>query len=303
MKIIPTPVRAQIIRFCRDVFGRRAVRAEFSRPPITAPVSLHMVLGRDTLLMGMLAMRSLEFHTGQSWQPFIHEDGSLQDADVAEFQSLFPDARIIRRAEADAVMKEALAGYPASRENRMKHNWFLKFFDTRHYAPHDRYIVIDSDIVFFKRPDFVLRWIAEKRDDFWFMEDTNEKYASPREDLEAALGFPLWHKVNSGLDLMYRPGVSLELAERFLATCAESARYFQFLEQSLFAVTGSAWKRGGVLPPEYEISWGNFKSRDAVMRHYVATFKHDLLYVEGATSFFFQTRTRRAAPSHSTSHA
>lgn len=260
---------------------------------LDAPVSLHMVLSRRMLEMGMLTLRSLEFHTGRHWAPFIHEDGSLGDRDVETLRSHFPDARVIRRADADRELDTVLAAHPAARESRRRHNWFLKNFDTWHYAPHDRYIVIDSDIVFFRRPEKLLNWIARGEDTVWVMEDTNEKYAMPREEIEAVMGFPLWRKVNSGLDLLPRAAFDPDLAEKFLSLCGPRARHFQFLEQTFFAVTGSAWGRGGTLPPEYEISWGNFRRKDGVCRHYVGPFKDDLLWVEGATTFFLQSRRSR----------
>jgi len=248
-----------------------------------------MVLSHDGVLMGQLTLRSLEFHSGFSWAPVLHDDGSLTDADVSELRANFPDARVIRRSEADPALELALAGFPHCRENRVKHPWFLKVFDTRHFATHDYYIVIDSDIVFFWRPDFVLDWMEKRPDTFWFMEDTKEKYSSGRAGIEAAMGFPLWQRVNSGLDLMVRPGVELALAEKFLERCAPLAREFHFLEQTFFAVAGSAWGRGGKLPPEYEISWTNFRRPGAVCRHYVGPFKNDALFIEGASVFWWQS--------------
>jgi hypothetical protein len=50
----------------------------------------------------------------------------------------------------------------------------------------------------------------------------------------------------------------------------------------------SAWGRGGALPKQYEINWGYLKSRGAVCRHYVGAFKHDLLYIEGASILFLR---------------
>jgi hypothetical protein len=290
IKILPPFVRQALIRASRAAFGRPAIarRRDFPRQP--APVSLHMVVGQRMLEMGLLTLRSLEFHTGRTWAAVIHDDGTLGDADIAAVQTHFPDARVIRRAEADAALDTALASHPTCRAYRGKHNWFLKNFDTWFFAPHDRYIVIDSDIVFFRRPDHLLRWVDDGADTLWVMEDTTEKYALPREDIEALLGFPLWQKVNSGLDLMPRPAFDLDLAERYLTACGPAARHFQFLEQTFFAVTGAAWGRGGTLPREYEISWGNFRRRDSVCRHYVGPFKDDLLWVEGGTTFFFQSR-------------
>jgi len=290
MKILPSWLRSLAIDFCRANFAASAARRRVPLAHHGHPVSLHMVLSRDGLLMGQLALRSLEFHSGFSWAPVLHDDGTLSDRDAAELRANFPDATVIRRAEADAALGSALADYPRCRENRLKHPWFLKVFDTRHFAPHDRYIVIDSDIVFFRRPDFVLDWMEKRPETFWFMEDTKEKYSSDRAGIEAAMGFPLWERVNSGLDLMVRPAVNLALAEKFLERCAPLAREFHFLEQTFFAVAGSAWGKGGELPPEYEISWTNFRRAGAVCRHYVGPFKNDALFIEGASVFWWQSR-------------
>jgi len=288
MKILPPFVRQGWIELGRRA-ARHAVRSRESLSPPPANVSLHMVISHDMLLMGLLAMRSLEFHTRQHWAPFFHDDGSLTDDDARELLSHFPEGQVIRRAEADSAVTEALRAFPVCRENRLKHHWFLKVFDTRHYAPHGRYIVLDSDIVFFRRPDFLLLWIAGHDETVWLMEDTREKYASARADLENDMGFPLWERANSGLDLMPKAAADLALAETFLQRCAPTAREYCFLEQTLFCVFGSAWKQGGgLLPKEYEISWTNFRRKSAVCRHYVGPFKNDALFTEGALTFWRQ---------------
>jgi hypothetical protein len=289
MKILPTKLRSAAINFCRQYFAKRAIKASKPLPHHGEPVSLHMVLSHDGLLMGQLTLRSLEFHSNCSWAPILHDDGTLSDRDVEEIEANFPDATVIRRGDADQELHKALENFPQCRDNRVKHPWFLKVFDTRHYAPHERYIVIDSDIVFFRKPDFILGWMRERPETFWFMKDTKEKYSSGRAGIESEMGFPIWERVNSGLDLMVRPSVDLALAEKFLEKCAPLAREFCFLEQTFFAVTGSAWGKGGTLPPEYEISWTNFKRRGAVCRHYVGSFKNDALFIEGATLFWWQS--------------
>ncbi|MFA7342790.1 MAG: hypothetical protein WC003_00670 [Terrimicrobiaceae bacterium] len=290
MKILPTSLRRRAIEFCRKNFAASAVRRRVELPHHGYPVSLHMVLSRDGLLMGQLMLRSLEFHSGLSWAPVLHDDGSLTDSDVAEIRANFPDATVIRRSEADSVLGEALAAYPLCRNNRLKHPWFLKVFDTRQFAPHDRYIVIDSDIVFFRRPDFVLDWMEKRPETLWFMEDAREKYSSDRAGIEAAMGVPLWERVNSGLDLLVRPYMDLALAETFMERCAPLAREFHFLEQTFFAVIGSVWGKGGRLPREYEISWTNFHRPRAVCRHYIGPSKNDALFIEGASDFWWRSR-------------
>ena len=293
MKVIPPQLRALWIACCRRWFGEAVIRMPVPPHDIGLSVGLHMVVSSKTWKMGLMALRSLEFQTGARWSPVIHEDGSLSDADAEELAILQPDATLIRRRDADALVSEGLASWPVCRENRARHNWFIKFFDTFLLARHPHYIVLDSDIVFYRAPRFLQDWAERGADTLHFMRDTRETYASPRADLEAAMGFPFWESVNSGICLMFKPAVSLDLAEQFLTRCAAGARHYKFLEQTLFALTGSAWNRGGCLPPEYEISWGNFRSRSAVCRHYVGPFKDDLLWVEGAASFWLDQKLRR----------
>ena len=293
MKVLPVWFRKQVISWCRTCFAKSCVQKTQRFPDHELGVSLHMVLSHNGVLMGQLTLRSLEFHSGFSWSPVLHDDGTLTDTDVKEIKRNFPDARVIRRTDADLALDKVLQDYPHCRNNRMKHPWFLKVFDTRHFAESDRYIVIDSDIVFFKKPEFILDWMAKRPDTFWFMHDTKEKYSSPRAGIEDAMGFPLWERVNSGLDLMVAPGVTYSLAETFLERCAPLAHEFHFLEQTFFAVVGSAWGRGGKLPDEYEISWTNFRRSQAVCRHYVGDFKNDALFIEGASTFWWQQRMKK----------
>jgi len=288
MKVIPAGMRQAAIRFCREQFAEPAVRERQELPLLDKRVSLHMVLSHSGVTMGQLTLRSLEHHSGYLWSPCLHDDGTLTDADVWELERNFPDARVIRRADAERELAEALRDYPHCLENRVKHPWFLKVFDTWHFAQGNRYVVLDSDIVFFRRPDFVLDWIGSCDETFWFMEDTKEKYSSDRAGLEAAMGFSIWQRVNSGLDLMVKSGVEMSLAETFLERCAPLAREFHFLEQTFFAVAGSRWGKGGTLPREYEISWTNFRRKSAVCRHYVGDFKNDALFIEGASVFRMQ---------------
>lgn len=288
MKILPDAVRGAAINFCRERLARPAIENRRNFPFHGQPVSLHMVVGKSMSLLGMMGLRSLELHTGYSWAPFIHDDGTLDDADEAEWKRLFPDCEVIRKERSDEEVGRALEGFPACREHRRRHHWFHKVFDTRHYAPGTHYIVLDSDIVFFRKPSLVLDWVVRRPDELWVMEDTREKYSGPRATIEEKLGLPMIPKVNSGLDLIPRERFPLQLAEGFLEKCAADANHYEFLEQTIFAVMASAAPCGRQLPPEYEISWTNFRRPGAVCRHYVGPFKNDALFVEGATVFWWQ---------------
>jgi lysophospholipase L1-like esterase len=86
---------------------------------------------------------------------------------------------------------------------------------------------------------------------------------------------------------MQSAAINLPLAESLFEKFEGKAHHPQFFEQTLYCLMSSAWGRGGALPPTYEINWGYLRSPGAICRHYVGAFKHDLLYIEGATVLFF----------------
>lgn len=289
MKILPAFARRGLIAAGRKFFAPRAVGRREELPHDVSGVSLHMVVGHEMLPMGMLALRSFEFHTRCRWSPWIHDDGTLTAADEEVLSRHFPDSNLVWRSRADEEVPEGLEQFPSCREHRLRHHWFLKVFDTRHYAPGARYIILDSDIVFFRRPNVVLDWVDGGSDEMWVMEDDREKYSHPREEIASALGVAMLERANSGLDLVPKAAADLGLADRFLATRAASARQYAFLEQTIFGIWVSAWQRGGLLPrEEYEISWNTFRGPRAVCRHYIGPAKNDALFVEGAPVFWWQ---------------
>jgi hypothetical protein len=291
VKAITKPLRRALISAGRDFFAPRAARRRIDWPEDQSGVSVHMVVGHTMLGMGLLALRSWEFHTRRRWPLIIHDDGSFTDGDRDTLRAHFPQVRIVDRAQADAEVAAGLEEFPACRHHRMNHHWFLKVFDTRHYAPNHRYIIIDSDIVFFRKPSLVVDWVDRGSDEMWIMEDEREKYSQPRSELESAMGMSVLPKGNSGLDLMNKAAADLALANRFLERCAANARQYEFLEQTIFTLWASAWGSGGLLPREqYEISWNNFRGKQAVCRHYIGPAKNDALYVEGAPVFWWQSR-------------
>jgi len=260
------------------------------------PVSVHMLASSKTWHAGVLAAISFEHFTGRRWPLFIHEDGSVDAAARARIEAILPGVTFVPRAVAEGRVAEFLRGYPKCAAHRSKHNLFLKFFDTPAFAPHGRFIVLDSDVIFFRRPEEILRWVDSGSGECHFNEDTKEKYCIPRPQIEAALGMPLWGRFNSGLVLMPRDAVSLDLAERLLAAFETTAHHPQFFEQTLYCLMGSALGRGGPLPRTYNINWGYLRDRGSICRHYVGDFKHDLLYIEGAPALLLALALARIFP-------
>ena len=283
-------LRAFLRRFlarCGYALGTFLMRF-WQRPACEADpsVSVHLLVSSKTWHAGVLAAMSFEFFTQRRWNLFIHEDGSVDESACKKIEQVLPGVHFIPRLLSEQVMKKRLQSYPNCQLLRQDHNLFLKFFDLPAFAPGERMILLDSDVIFFKPPKEILAWVDSKSQECWYNEDTKEKYCIPRYEIEPALGIKLWPRFNSGLVLMPLAAISLPLAEQLFVAFKTTAHHPQFFEQTLYALMASAWNRGGALPATYEISWGLFRKPHSICRHYVGAFKHDLLYIEGVTTLF-----------------
>lgn len=253
------------------------------------PISVHMLVSSKTWKMGLMAAYSFEFFTGKRWQFVIHEDGSIDEITQQRIRDGFPGCRVIQRSEANKVVTERLKNHPICLRNRSQHNLFLKFFDSPAFASNERFVILDSDLLFYRKPTEILRWVESGTTECWFNQDLKEGYSSPGSEIEKKLNLQLWDRVNSGLCLLHQSAFSLDLSERFLAECEAAARKPGLLEQTLFAVNASAFNRGGMLSEQYEISERQFRRPDAVCRHYLSTNKWTMLYLEGPPSLVWLT--------------
>ena len=251
------------------------------------PVSVHLLVSSKTWKMGLLAVLSLEYFSGKRWKIFLHEDGSVDEKATNCIRRKLPGVRFVSRKEADESVDKLLVDYPACRRNRSRHNLFLKFFDPIGFAPKDKYLILDSDLFFYRRPDLLLDWAQGDEKACYYNKDVKEVYALPRDNIERVMGVRLWESFNSGLLCICRDAINLDLGERLLTVFESEAPHPQFFEQTLYALCASAFNKGGPLPPEYEITWNIFRSPGSVCRHYVGPAKFDHLYFEGPATLFW----------------
>jgi hypothetical protein len=232
-------------------------------------VSVHMLLSRESLVMGLWAARSFQHFTGRCWKMVFHDDGSLGDADAALLERHFPLGRVWRRADADRQVEAGLAGYPGCLENRRRQIMFLKLFDPYFGGAGDRFILLDSDVLFFQTPKEILEWAESDAPGFGFNSDVHNAYSVETDKLESHFGVPLWKNVNAGLALVPRAGISLETVESYLQEFSSQSVHDLWLEQTAYALLASKYGRGELLPSSYEISFNPKRGAHCVARHYV----------------------------------
>ncbi len=243
-------------------------------------IPVHVLTGRDDWLLACWMLASW-FHTTQcNWRVVIHDDGHLPPEAREAFVKVAPGVRGVSAGDADRTVLDALDGHPACRKYRLAHPLARKIFDVPALTRGERFIILDSDVLFFRKPDAILNWCGQSSKECWFNQDVKESLPISREEALEKLGIDVWPRVNSGLCLLDRSAIDLDLCERALRETSLLQGHVWLVEQSLFAICASAHGLGGLLPPEYEVSL-DWKGRpDAVARHYVGAVRQRF-YGEG----------------------
>jgi hypothetical protein len=211
--------------------------------------------------------------------PLVIHDGGLLARQVEALRGHFPDARFIPITEADVRFPSELRrrGLPRSAEYRAKNVTTRKLFDFFLDSTADYVISIDSDIVFFRRPELLIvppRGLGVNR----YNEDHGFWYSMSIEELKAAFGIAPPPGVNSGLSVVRRESIDFPAIEQFLENPVLFGDAW-VTEQTLHALLSARYGLE-LLPPTYRIGGSPGLAPDIVCKHYPGA-PRPLLYNEG----------------------
>ena len=221
--------------------------------------------------------------TDTGWSVVVHDDGTLSDDARSSLTHSFGTAlRIVDRAEADAALDVRIKEFPFCDEFRATHAQALKIFDTAHFADADRFIVLDSDVLFFKEPREIRAWADAGLENCWFCEDAVENAVITAAEARDELGVKLWRRVETGICLLSKTAIDLDFCDRALAQTSILKGTPDRIASTLFALCASQLGAGGLLPKSYEVSLERNAAPDAVARHYVDAVR-DRFCAEGVS--------------------
>jgi len=253
----------------------------------------------DTEPLGELAEDSAEVHvltSDQDWlnliwtlksfyavtdRPFrlvIHEDGSVGEAAISHLQRHFPSARIVRKTESDEAVRAALEDYPRALEFRTSNKLSMKIMDFPLFLEAERMILLDSDVLFYRRPDTLMDRIGDEQ----YRKNTVNRDVQGALTVSADLvqerfGFPVFEDFNSGLGLIFAGSLQYDWMEEFLELPGILDHWWR-IEQTLFALCSGRFG-AELLPQEYDVYLDRGLD-ERPSRHYVGAVRH-LMYGEG----------------------
>lgn len=153
--------------YCRLRENPKRLYRNFKRIRSTKPlrcnpdsqIELHTLTCHYHLFMYITAIKSL-LRFVSDIAIVVHDDGSLTNKDIATIECHIIGIRVIRRSEADRTVRELLAQFPKSKSCRANIINFLELTDHALLAHKRKIIITNSDILFLRRPDEVIQWIA-----------------------------------------------------------------------------------------------------------------------------------------------
>lgn len=249
------------------------------------PVELHLLTGRRFWYQTVFCLSSFARHANRPLAPVIYDDGSLTEEFRLPLARLFPAARFVARTDTIARLDAHLPAsrFPALRERWLNYPHIRKLTDP-HLGSSGWKLVLDSDLLFFHRPDFLLGWL-DAPDRPLHAVDCETAYGYTRPLMNELARAPVADLTNVGLTGLNSGELDWDRLEHWCRTLIARERASYYLEQALVAML-VAGRSCAIAPAgDYVTLPRPPEAHDcrAVMHHYVAESKR----------WYFQNNWRR----------
>jgi hypothetical protein len=265
----------------RTELGRREMEAAARQLPLlpvtddAVPLPLHLLTGRRFWYQTAFCLWSFARQSGRNLAPVIYDDGTLTPGQCDPLTRLFPGTQFIFKKE---IMSRLDAHLPATRYPVLRERWqaypnIRKLTDV-HVGQAGWKLVMDSDLLFFHRPQFILDWLGQPIRPLHAV-DCETSYGYPRAVMNELAGAPVADLVNVGLTGLDGSALDWERMEWWCRTLIERHGPHYYLEQALIAMLVAGRECSIAPAADYVTMPGEEEGRrcQAVMHHYVANSK------------------------------
>ena len=262
----------------RDIIRPRILKTAPVTSLADSSCEIHVLTSKDDWLNLIWVLKSLFQFEECRFNLCIHEDGTVPPEGIEHLRRLFPTARFVDRRMADARLEKLLKDYPLAYQFRFSNPFSMKVFDFAEFLENDRMFLIDSDILFFKRPEVILGRIknASYKSNS-LNRDWDYGYSVPMELIERSCDFGVASHINSGLGLIHRESLNFDWIEQFLQIPG-ILEYRHRIEQTLIALCSCKYGYE-MLPAEYDVSLRKTRF-DFPVKHYTSPIRQSM-YREG----------------------
>ncbi|MEM1059134.1 MAG: hypothetical protein AAGK14_07785 [Verrucomicrobiota bacterium] len=255
---------------CYDYVASRRIR-DFRLPPNAGPappVAVHLVVGREDWRRAAWTLASWHHFTERRWDLVLHDDGTLPPEANTLLQSIFPNARLVSRREADDKMARVLAPYAKCQAYRLLHPAALKVFDAAQFCHTQRFILLESRMLFEGLPQAALDWATAQEEDrrCLFLPGRDQATPLPSGEARQKLKIQVAPNLETGLVLYWRDALDLPFCELALRETSLGSAPADKIGPALLILCASRDQRAAALPEERSVL--HYPGQEAVSRFF-----------------------------------
>jgi len=243
----------------KEIFQTAPIRCDRN-----SDLKIWLVASRTDIVMTMWCLKSLFLYSKEMWDVWIADNGDITPEQTGLLECHFPEIRILPRSQLDTSSVEPIKPYPNNTwlRHKRKHPLSLKLFDPIFNLNEGRFLLLDSDVLFFERPSEILTALRARHACIPF-----------HFNVESSGG------INSGLAIIDKDAVHLADIERALSSMTRKQRNSWTVEQEIY--TEIAKERYAALPYYYAVQPIDDRVHSNVIScHYIGVCRHQF-YKQG----------------------
>jgi hypothetical protein len=262
----------------RYIAPARIMNSQAIRTEMSFDVTVCVLTSRKDWQSCLWSLMSFYEMSGLRLPLLIYSDGTLDSARIARIKKIFPDAKVIEPAAADVAIASPLSRYPNCRRFRLAQPCARRIVDLPILCGTKSILMLDSDVLFFARPEELVRQITSVRPGgFVFERDMQDAYFDSRVSICERFNVEIAAQVNCGIMLADVSNFDHALVEHWLGQA--SIEKHPWAEQTLWAMYAGQG-RTTVLSKEYDVTMSEQITANTIMKHYIRPIR-DFLYTQG----------------------
>jgi hypothetical protein len=265
---------------------------KLARQGAEAHCEVHVLTSAWDWDLALWAVGSFYHFSEVNWPLVVHDGGGMRPEWFARFEQLFPGCRVVSCTEANELVNSTFQNrlLPATLHARTNCKLMRKVIDTAVVCQASRYVLLDSDVLFFQKPCHLLNLLKGTDGIMHLLRDYQDSYSIEPEAAIKELGIQLPPEINTGLALIPKLSVDFQAIEDIFAKRMIPLDKDGFAEQTVLALL--AQRHGfDYLPSDYAVVTGPLGKQESpgVCRHYVGPVKK-LFFDEGVPRFINSMR-------------
>lgn len=264
-----------LIAFGKSEMKKEAFQIPFPTQRENPDFQIVFLTGKDYLYQTLFCIASLMRVTKKHLGFTLYDDGTLTKRENDFITALPFSCTLVPAHDIEQRLDLLLprAEYPSLRARRDSYPHIRKVIDV-HIGSSGWQLVFDSDMLFFKEPQEIFRWLESPTQPLHLV-DVLTSYGYSKQLLEQLTGYQLQERVNVGVTGLESGSIDWKLLESWCKEMIEKEGTHYTHEQALVAMLVSSGESLALKSDSYIVRPDKSEVRkpQAILHHYVAESK------------------------------